>query len=285
MIYTIKCRRGHCGSQFAYESVARQRPEEAAKEGQDQARQRGWVNEYGSSISWLCPFDAPKEAAKAIHPDKEMLTHCGFPGCMTGHLTDNPAFLAKDGWRRVSTEMGKPAQWFCAACWKAGLPEPTAKPAETECNYSGCLNKCQAVSPECLKVNGWHPDASAAHKWYCQACWKSCQPEPQSPDRPHYCLTCQAVDGSPHKAWCPQTEPAPQPEVLVCEMSIDEVKEIAAEVFYRSMDRVLRSARNHSDDKKGVLELLRIGLSYLWASHVQPSNTVVLPFVCRTVTL
>lgn len=127
MIYTIRCRRGHCGSQYQYD-FGTLGLEMAAMEIEKRAESRGW---YRDDAGWLCPFDAPQPAAEKPIPKmlskatpSEDYTRCSFQDCCNANLCTSNERLTRDGWH--TKEIGQHGQqWLCPACWKTTQPEPT----------------------------------------------------------------------------------------------------------------------------------------------------------------
>jgi len=197
MIYTIKCRRGHCGSQFAYESHNRE-PGDCEQTLRERAEKQGWVYCHDGTLGWLCPFDAPKEAAK-----------------------------------------------------------PT-----TNCSFPGCSNTCRTHAPEVLVACGWHGLHNDANEWLCPACWKTTQPDPAG------------VGVSARNTWILEDGPAPEPIPIfdqaeamhAAELSIDEVREIAADAAHAMLDLVITDAERMNLDRSvqgplGLWESLRLALA------------------------
>lgn len=141
MIYTIRCRRGHCGSQYQYDFGALGL-ERAATEIEKRAESRGWCRD---DAGWLCPFDAPKPAPKTTG---EVLGTGDYTGCMQSlcgnvNVCLDEKNLVKDGWRRVGGE------WYCPACWKTTQPEPVDPETgrcHSQCDWS--IDQVKAAAGE-----------------------------------------------------------------------------------------------------------------------------------------
>lgn len=110
--------------------------------------------------------------------------------------------------------------WLCPF----DASKPAAKPvdrnivAATICLGAGCCNSSTAIAPAVLKSNGWH---SHANQWYCPACWKTTQSEPE-------------------------TEPGPTQEE--CEWSIDQIEGIARRVALDEVRQAFGRLKRNAND-------------------------------------
>lgn len=114
MIYTICCKRDDCGGMHSSKS----------EEGCNvEAKIHGWKESFESG--WLCPFHAPKEAAKTTKsPNDHRRTLCERFECLNLCDTTEPGQLTASGWHNVITEPNGTLVWYCPACWKTTQPEP-----------------------------------------------------------------------------------------------------------------------------------------------------------------
>ena len=133
MIYTIRCKKGHCPARFQTDDRdPMEGPSTSANNIESKAREHGWVE---IDRGWLCPFDAPNPAAEKPIPKTlseatpgEDYTICSFQDCCNANLTTTEGVLLKDGWRRALRAATEPAFWLCPACWKTTQPETEPGP-------------------------------------------------------------------------------------------------------------------------------------------------------------
>ena len=119
MIYTIKCRRGHCGSQYCLE-IADHNLKAGREHIEENAKARGWIEGHDGAIGWLCPFDAPKPAAEPVDQNIVASTFCSGLGCCNASTVSVPTILLSNGWHLNNDTHS----WICPACWKTTQPEP-----------------------------------------------------------------------------------------------------------------------------------------------------------------
>ncbi len=123
MLYTIKCRRGHCGSRFEHEGTSGD-PIHDTKILDNRAASQGWFRETTAG-GWLCPFDAPKEL-----PISPPMIECSGEGCLNACLQTDETEAISMGWHSIDVPK-QATQWLCTRCWKASQPEKP-KPTEAE---------------------------------------------------------------------------------------------------------------------------------------------------------
>lgn len=122
MIYTIKCRRGHCGAKHDTEDIDIGYDPSVATEFHQTIVLHGWIKD---EQGWLCPFDAPKPAAeKPIEEEHPFGTFCKRGQCGNANMSTLTNRLIEDGWRASAGE------WLCPACWKTTQPDPGPAMAE-----------------------------------------------------------------------------------------------------------------------------------------------------------
>jgi len=119
MLYTIKCRRGHCGASHSG-AVCEQTLTGDLFRLQERMRLVGWLD---GPAGWLCPFDAPKPATKGPKQGHAKRMLCARFECMNLCDTTDPGELTAHGWHQTSRTVDKEA-WYCPACWKTTQPEP-----------------------------------------------------------------------------------------------------------------------------------------------------------------
>lgn len=119
MIYRVKCKRGHCGARFETDDRDPiEDPGHSAMNLEKAAEHAGWHRDLQG---WLCPFDAPKEAAK---PQEALLTLCCTKMCNNGNVSNVRELLIADGWHQKKERDVPEFSWLCPACWKTTQPEP-----------------------------------------------------------------------------------------------------------------------------------------------------------------
>lgn len=135
MIYTIRCRAGHCGARFQTDDRdPLEGPVQSAMNIEKAAEKQGWYRENLSG--WVCPFHAPKAAADKPIPKilskatpGEDYTICSQSDCCNANLCTTEGVLKHDGWHRIGV-----GPWYCPACWKITQPEPEEEDREVDVN-------------------------------------------------------------------------------------------------------------------------------------------------------
>ncbi len=129
MLYTIKCRRGHCGAGFEHQGSNSDPVHNEQILGQ-RAISHGWVIDMDGG-GWLCPFDAPK----ADLPSGPKFTCSGTDKtCLNACYADDDAEAVSMGWHDARLSPILEPNWLCTQCWKASQPEEPKpeRPAEPD---------------------------------------------------------------------------------------------------------------------------------------------------------